>query len=651
MLGIKKLDIYILRKFLPLFAAAFFICLFVFMMQFTWRYLDELVGKGLTVEILAQFFWYMGITLVPTSMPLAVLLATLITFGNMGEQLELLAMKAAGVSLMRIMRPILLAAIIITGVSFHFQNYTSPKAQVNMRTLLISMKQTSPAVEIPEGIFYNNVPNMNVYVQHKVPETGMLYQVIIYKTDEGFENAQIVLADSGKMEITEDKLHLKVTLWNGNLYQKPPFKQGQGPSGVTNPYLRQPFHYKQFLYDFDSNFNMTDETALRNMPSTKSMSKIEVDVDSMQHMNDSLGKQYFAQAQSRWFADIPLTKTDSAQLSAALKKVGKKDFDKAFDNLSAEEQRQAKEMMRVNIASQTLDWEGMGFMTRENNKLIRRHWVEWHQKFALSIACLLFFFIGAPLGAIIRKGGLGLPTVISVAIFIFYYIINTSGMKMARDGAWDMVYGMWISSAVLLPLGIFFTIKANKDSALFNSEAYVTFMRTVFGLRTKRNIVRKEVIINDPDYEEMRQVTLALHNECETYNKEKKLGMAPNYVKVFFHYQEDHHAEYISQQVEHIVEVLGNSRDAKVLSCLNELPTIFTRTRLAPFNNSRYNQIAGIIFPVGIILWWRIWRYRLRLSRDIKQIIKVCNMLIPSLEQLSNQHNPNAQSTPHPSKT
>ena len=215
MLGIKKLDLYILKKFLPLFFGAFFICLFVFMMQFTWRYIDELIGKGLSLDILGQFFWYMGITLIPMSLPLAILLASLITFGNMGEQLELLSMKAAGVPLVRIMRPILMLVIVFTGMSFYFQNKTAPDAQISLRTLLFSMKQAQPAVEIPEGVFYNEIPNLNLYVQRKNAETGMLYQTIIYKTDQGFDRAQIVLADSGRLEMTADKLHLRLDLWNG----------------------------------------------------------------------------------------------------------------------------------------------------------------------------------------------------------------------------------------------------------------------------------------------------------------------------------------------------------------------------------------------------------------------------------------------------
>lgn len=215
----KRLDTFILAKFLQLFAGAFFVCLFVFMMQFTWRYVDDLVGKGLTLDILGQFFGYMALTLVPQSLPLAILLASLITFGNMGENLELLSMKAAGVPLTRIMRPLIVFSIAVAGVSFYFQNYTAPDAQKSLRQLLLSMRQSQPAVEIPEGIFYNGVPNVNMYVEEKVAETGMLYQVIIYKTDQGFDKAQIVLADSGRMEMTADKLHLRLALWSGLQFQ------------------------------------------------------------------------------------------------------------------------------------------------------------------------------------------------------------------------------------------------------------------------------------------------------------------------------------------------------------------------------------------------------------------------------------------------
>ena len=622
MLGIKKLDLYILKKFLPLFFGAFFICLFVFMMQFTWRYIDELIGKGLSLDILGQFFWYMGITLIPMSLPLAILLASLITFGNMGEQLELLSMKAAGVPLVRIMRPILMLVIVFTGMSFYFQNKTAPDAQISLRTLLFSMKQAQPAVEIPEGVFYNEIPNLNLYVQRKNAETGMLYQTIIYKTDQGFDRAQIVLADSGRLEMTADKLHLRLDLWNGEQFEN---LQSQGMSMMQSanvPFDRETFAYKRFLIDFDSNFAMMDKNMLRDMPQAKSMWEIEASVDSMNAELDSIGKIYYRDVSQRWFDKRIMSKKIAATLRAAKPLP----FDSILARTSPSDVRTARQMAlnTVRSVNSELEWKSLAAQTGDNQ--IRRHWVEWHQKMTLSLACLLFFFIGAPLGAIIRKGGLGLPAVISVLIFIFYYIINTSGMKMARDGSWNMVYGMWISSVVLLPFGVFLTYKANKDSVVFNAEMYLNFFRALLGLRTSRHLNRKEVIIHDPDYARMSEQLDALRDDCREYARVSRLKSAPSYVDVFFRH---------GGRLEAIVEELSNAKDPRIVSMLNSFPVVYVHAHTSPFEGNRANKIAGVFFPLGFVLWCRIWRFRFRLLRDMKQITETCERLSPLLRHVN----------------
>ena len=316
------------------FAAAFCITLFVFMMQFTWRYLDELIGKGLTLDVLAQFYWYMGITLMPQSLPLAVLLASLITFGNMAEQLELLAMKAAGVALIRIMQPILIVVVLLTGISFYFQNKTAPEAQVSMRQLLFSMKQTSPVLEIPEGQFYSGVPQVNLFVQRKTPQTGMLYDVIIYKTDRGFDRAQIVLADSGKLEMSADKMHLFLELWQGEQFES---LQGQSGLGLQQsaeaPFDRESFEYKKFIIDFDTNFSLMDAEALRNMPETKNMRQIELSVDSMNLVMDSLGTSYYDNMRRAYLRNPDILRRDSAKYIAAVEHVAH------FDTILAKQTR------------------------------------------------------------------------------------------------------------------------------------------------------------------------------------------------------------------------------------------------------------------------------------------------------------------------
>ena len=631
MLGIKKLDLYILKKFLPLFFGAFFICLFVFMMQFTWRYIDELIGKGLSLDILGQFFWYMGITLIPMSLPLAILLASLITFGNMGEQLELLSMKAAGVPLVRIMRPILMLVIVFTGMSFYFQNKTAPDAQISLRTLLFSMKQAQPAVEIPEGVFYNEIPNLNLYVQRKNAETGMLYQTIIYKTDQGFDRAQIVLADSGRLEMTADKLHLRLDLWNGEQFEN---LQSQGMSMMQSahvPFDRETFAYKRFLIDFDSNFAMMDKNMLRDMPQAKSMWEIEASVDSMNAELDSIGKIYYRDVSQRWFDKRIMSK----KIAAALRAAKPLPFDSILARTSPSDVRTARQMAlnTVRSVNSELEWKSLAAQTGDNQ--IRRHWVEWHQKMTLSLACLLFFFIGAPLGAIIRKGGLGVPVIISVLVFIVYYIFENTGYRMSRGGMWAIWFGKSIATAVLTPLAIFFTYKANNDSVVFNLDLYRNFFMKIFGLRIKRAVFKKEVIITDPDYAADSATLTEVNREIGDYAREHNLWLAPNIIKVFFKYRPDHTIEEINEKIETVIEDLSNTKDKVILSCLNAYPFMAVKAHTRPFDRKWMNVVAAIIVPVGLFLYLRMWRFRLRLMRDLKVIRQTNDAVIARIEELN----------------
>lgn len=636
---IKKLDLFILKKFLLVFAASFCITLFVFMMQFTWRYVDELIGKGLTLDILAQFYWYMGITLMPQSLPLAVLLASLITFGNMAEQLELLAMKAAGVPLLRIMQPILIVVLLLTGTSFYFQNKAAPEAQISMRQLLISMKQTSPVLEIPEGQFYNGIPNVNVYVQQKVPETGMLYDVTIYKTDRGFDRAQIVLADSGRLEMSADKLHLFLELWQGEQYES---LQGQNALGLQqsakNPFDHESFDYKKFIIDFDANFSLMDAEALRNMAETKNMQQIEESVDSMNLVMDSLGTTYYDNMRRAYLRNPEVLRRDSAKLLAAIEHVVH------FDSLLAKETHRkvsnAIQGARNSVQSYIFDLDWKAKTIEQNEGLVRRHWLEWHKKMALALSCLLFFFIGAPLGAIIGKGGLGMPAIVSVLIFIAYFIVDTATFKMARDGSIAIWLGTWVSPIVLLPCGAYLTIMANRDSVVFNKDAYVLFFRRLFGIRTKRNLWKKEVVIYDPDYESLYTEVVRLSEEFQFYRERKKLYRAPNYKHIFFRRRVDHTMEDLNERLEAVVEQLSNSRNQQILREINKLPQIYVYAHTHPFARKRYNILVGVCLPVGFLMWLRIWRFRLRLMKDIKQIVKRMNRLHGLIEQELQRTNP-----------
>ena len=647
-----------LGNFLMIFSGSFFITLFVLMMQFTWRYVDEIVGKGITMDILGQFYWYMAITMVPMALPLAVLLASLVSFGNMGERLELLAMKAAGVSLLRIMRPLAVLVIGLAAVSFYFQNRAALDAQKNLTSLLWSLRETSPALEIPEGVFYGKINNFSLYVERKDVATGKLYNVMIYKTDQGFDKAQIVVADSGRLEVTNDKEHLIFDIWNGEQFEN---LQVGGAQAALNtkgvPYDRETFQYKRFIIDFNSNFEKQDAEQWSGSAITKNLKQLSASIDSMNTALDSIGLANYKQGKQTAYYCPPLRPQHAAALKQ-MSKGAKLDFDTIMARMSADKRVQTIRAAAASAAAYASELEWKSLTTEEGDKSVRSHRIQWHQKFTMSIACIFFFFIGAPLGAIIRKGGLGMPTIIAVILFIFYYIINTSGMKMARDGAWNMIFGMWVSTVVLTPLGCFLTYKANNDSVVFNADVYAALFKRLLGLRSKRNITRKEVIIETPDYAALLDQIADLEQICKAYAAHKRLYAAPSYIRAFFKSRPDHAAEDIQQRVEQLVEELSNSDRREILYRLNQLPLIYARAHTSPFENKRLNVLCGALLPVGFIMWLRIWRFRLRLHKDMKQITAVCSELSPlvakaagkeatSYDLLTSKQNPSNQYNNH----
>ncbi len=600
-------------------------------MQFLWRYVDDLVGKGLTLDVLGQFFWHVSVYLVPTSLPLAVLLASLITFGNMGENLELLSMKAAGVPLVRVMRPILLLIIPLSAFVFYFQNEISTNAQKQLRALLVSIKIAQPAVEIPEGVFYN-MRDFNLYVVKKNAQTGMLYNTIIYKMDQGFDRAQIVLADSAKIEMTADKMHMKLTLWSGEQFQNLKTEDVNVFKSESVPYDRETFMYKQLLIDFDSNFNQLEANELAFMPQAKNWTALANFIDSMNLQIDSA-----ALASSSDYAGraLPTTKAftrkDSLATLRALSHV-KLNFDSLVAKVPKEKMERARNRTASTLQSFSTEMTWRNEAVEDQEYFVRKHEVEWHQRITLALACLLFFFVGAPLGAIIRKGGLGMPTIISVGIFILYYIINTSGMKMARDGSINMVVGMWMSTFILTPAGAYLTFMANRDSVVFNLDAYIAFLRRLLGFRTKRHLFRKEVIITPPDVTADLQLAQSIRQEAEDYRQTKRLWLAPNYFRLFFRTRPDQRMEQLSDRIEELVEDLANTRDMHVLDTLNRVPFIYAHAHTTPFSRQWINYVFGVLFPLGLIIWVRAWRFRLRLARDLRQTIKCMTTLEEQLD-------------------
>lgn len=632
---IKRLDMYILKNYLLLFAGTFCISLFVVMMQFLWKYVDELVGKGLELIVMAKFFFYAGETLVPLALPLAILLASLISFGNLGERFELLAIKAAGVSLFRTLCPLIVFTVLLSFGSFYFQDVVAPRAQRNLMQLLYSMRQKSPELDIPEGVFYDGIEGINLFVDKKNKETGMLYDVMIYNFSEGVERATIILADSGKLETSANKQHLLLRLYNGEQFEN---LRDNALQTQNIPYRRETFVSKQFIIDFDSNFNMTDSESFSTSASTKNIVSLIAGIDSMEQQTDSLARAFHGEMNRRVLLVSAIeyrSEEDSVKAAEAIAKGETVEhLDTLLARLSKNELASVMRDATQKVSMQHMDSEYRSASMEDYDRQIRRHWIQFWQKITMSLACLVFFFIGAPLGAIIRKGGLGLPVVISVIIFIVYYIINTAGMKLGREGSIPVWFGMWLSTMVLAPLGVFFTIKSNNDSTVFNFDSYVVFFRKIFGIRTKRYIVRKEVIIDDPDYAVAAKVLGEVVAECQDYRRTHKLRGIPNYIGLFFRDSQDEKVEAISDKMEYVVEMLANSKDRQVLKDLNALPVLDTHAHTSPFRNRKLNILAGIVFPIGLLLMLRVTRFRRRLRKDLRQIVKACGPIKEQCERL-----------------
>ena len=606
-----------------MFVGTFFICLFIFIMQLLWLYVDELVGKGIPMDVLAKFFYYAALTLVPKSLPLAVLLAALITFGNFGERMELTAMKAAGVPLLRVMSPLVMFSIGLGVMSFYFQNVTVPHANLQLQTLLVSMKQKSPELEIPEGAFYDGIENYNLYVKKKDNGTGMLYGVVIYNLSNGFENATILKADSGRMETTADKQHLKFILYNGEQFEN--LKDGQINS-KNIPYRREQFGQKTMLIEFSTDFDMMDGSFLSANAMNKNMPQLAHDIDSMTVEQDSIGRVYYNQLKSGSYASHNLSKSDTTKLNefVATQQVTYVDIDSLFYSSTRDQRKKWLDSESRRIKNLKNELELKTKTVYNADKKIRRHQIEWFYKITMSLSCLVFFLIGAPLGAIIRKGGLGMPIIVSVFTFIVYYILDTSGTKLAREGEISVWWGAWMSTAVLAPLGVFLTYQANKDSGVFNPDLYKTAFRWLLGLRAKRNNVLKEVIIDDPDYARVGSELVELSAACKEYSRAHLKTLLPNVVGLFVaHNGRDRALIAVNGQLNHIISQLSNSRSQEIINKINEYPTLSVGAHAAPFPRRWMNVLAGILLPVGAMFYMRAVFFRYRLKGDMTKIISI----------------------------
>ncbi len=440
----------------------FMIALFVLLMQFVWKYIDDLVGKGLETVVIVKLLFFASSTFVPMALPLAILLSSIMSFGNLGEHNELVAMKAAGIPLKKIMRPLIVISLLLSVVAFVFSNYVLPVANLKMVSLLTEVREQKPAFSIKEGVFNNTIEGYIIKVAKKDQDGETVYNIMIYDHTTGNGNTSLTIAEKGKITQTPDKHYLIIQLINGYKYIE---KIKSPESQLTRPFQRAHFSEASVRYDLSAfSMNKTNEAMFKNSSQMMNIQQLSTKIDSMETNKTAKRSTYTKQLLSNFYF-FSIIDSNAKVSNDSLKTLNYdllKNFDKNKKTFILSQALQFARNIKDNIQYQFTDRDLY-------NKSINKHKIEWHKKFTLSIACFILFFIGAPLGAIVKKGGFGWPVVISVAFFVLYYVISITGEKIARDGGLSPFIGMWLASGFLMPLGIFLTVKATSDSPLLNS--------------------------------------------------------------------------------------------------------------------------------------------------------------------------------------
>ncbi len=465
---IKKLDSLILKAFIGPFISTFFITLFVLVLQFYWLYIDDLVGKGLDLLTVGQLTLYVAAFNVPLALPLAILLSSLMTFGNLGETFELVAIKSAGIPLTRFMQPLFIVTIFFCGAAFLFNNNVIPVATLKMNTLKYDIIMAKPAFNIQEGVFYDEIPGFVIKIGKKEKDNITISNIIIYEKNYGLQD-NIIVANSGEMKVTPDKGALEFNLKDGWRYEE----DGNNAYTTRTDYIRMGFKEYKKLFDLSSlKLNRTEDSTFKDNYKMLSVRQLGKRIDSLDRSASSFQKRvnqdvsgilgFPRDLDTGWAAvKTPVKKIRSAEQLLKDSTTRANAYDRMTGN--------------INMVKNSLDISANEYESRKKD--VRFHLIEWHKKFALSFACMVLFLIGAPLGSIIRKGGLGMPLIIAVIFFVVFFLLNTFGEKLVKENILKPIAGMWAATIVLLPVGIFLISKAMRDSSLFNTELYGKLFR------------------------------------------------------------------------------------------------------------------------------------------------------------------------------
>lgn len=465
---IKKLDLLIIKAFVGPFLATFLISLFVLIMQFFWLWIDDIVGKGFDFFTIMRLVGAVAATIVPLALPLSLLLSSIMTFGNLGESFELVAIKSAGISLLRFMRPLFIVAVLISGVAFLFENNIIPYANLKLDAMKWDMVATKPAFDIKEGVFYNKLEGYVIKLGKKDKDDSTIHDVVIYERNYGLQD-NLMTAESGIMRVTPDKRFMEFKLRNGWRYTENGNRYNQ-----NTEFIRVGFKEYKKLFDLSSfRMNKTDDSLFQYSPKMLSVRQLNHAIDSIgnvdsffytraeRELRSSLG---FVKYKDSLWRQKPLNDTTVTAFADMIPRL----------NRISVYDRSLSEINNVKTSAGLLSSD-----YKDRIDSLRRHWIEWNRKFTLSVACLVLFMIGAPLGSIIRKGGLGTPLIFAIVFFVLFHLLNTFGEKAAKSGAITVFSGMWLSTIVLIPIGAFLTVKAMRDSQLFNQEAYYRVFKRV----------------------------------------------------------------------------------------------------------------------------------------------------------------------------
>ena len=623
---LKIVDKYILRTFIPLFVMSFAVCWFIVVMQFLWRYIDELVGKGLSGFMLLKIIFYAALSFIPMSLPLGILLASLMTLGNLGERLELLALKASGIRLYRIIRPIMLLVVAMACGLFYFQNDLMIRAQVRMWTLVITAKYAAPEMEITPGVFYTGIPGYSLYAKDRDSGTGLMHRMMVYDMSRGYLNPRIIRADSGRLVMDKSKKFLVLKLYQGQSFENIQ-TQSYNTSTDAVPYMLPHFDYSETFIPFDANIKMQDEGELSSMYVGKDLHQLQQSIDSIRPILDSTRLSYaqvvgaslieshygtssyaYQDSATRVQAQVRLT-----QLEQQTRHSKGKD---ASLTLTPQDSLQAFAMARDKAdrvkeeASLYIDTDDAQFYQ------FRTLHQEWHRKFTFPVSCIIFALIGSSLGAIVRRGGIGMPIIISIFFFVVYFIIDSFGTNMLRNESIPIWLGMWLSNIVLFPVGIFLAYKANQDSSALNVEIYVIFFRKLFGFRGVRKVEYQELIIEEADY---KAGALAVAQALKHTEALLQGSLFSGRIwSIWTRGAEQKQLATLSKELDDITESLRHTPSRLLVSKLCDLPLL--PTRLSPFlpEEPRWGRILGALLPLSLPFGLFLSRVRTHLRADLR---------------------------------